>query len=114
MRRFPPERIVCLTEETVETLYLLGEEFWVMFAITAAVIGAGKGVGWFLLGLPLSIFAVVMVACLPSLRAAPVQAVPAAAAGTARPARKDDYSGLFLAIAIAGGIAWVLSQVMGQ
>jgi iron complex transport system substrate-binding protein len=24
--RFPPERIVCLTEETVETLYLLGEE----------------------------------------------------------------------------------------
>ncbi|MDN2578608.1 cobalamin-binding protein [Aquibium sp. ELW1220] len=26
MRRFPPQRIVCLTEETVETLYLLGEE----------------------------------------------------------------------------------------
>jgi len=26
MRPFPPERIVCLTEETVETLYLLGEE----------------------------------------------------------------------------------------
>lgn len=26
MRCFPPERIVCLTEETVETLYLLGEE----------------------------------------------------------------------------------------
>ena len=26
MRRFPPERIVCLTEETVETLYLLGEQ----------------------------------------------------------------------------------------
>lgn len=25
MRLFPPERIVCLTEETVETLYLLGE-----------------------------------------------------------------------------------------
>src|SRR5687768_11708341 len=24
--RFPPERIVCLTEETVETLYLLGED----------------------------------------------------------------------------------------
>src|SRR5271157_1511221 len=23
---FPPERIVCLTEETVETLYLIGEE----------------------------------------------------------------------------------------
>src|SRR5207245_5492754 len=23
---FPPQRIVCLTEETVETLYLLGEE----------------------------------------------------------------------------------------
>lgn len=26
MKRFPPERIICLTEETVETLYLLGEE----------------------------------------------------------------------------------------
>lgn len=26
MRAFPPERIVCLTEETVETLYMLGEE----------------------------------------------------------------------------------------
>lgn len=26
MNRFPPERIVCLTEETVETLYLLGEQ----------------------------------------------------------------------------------------
>lgn len=26
MRGFPPQRIVCLTEETVETLYLLGEE----------------------------------------------------------------------------------------
>src|SRR6201989_1299990 len=25
MRDFPPRRIVCLTEETVETLYLLGE-----------------------------------------------------------------------------------------
>ena len=26
MRHFPPERIVCLTEETVETLYLLGQD----------------------------------------------------------------------------------------
>ena len=26
MRRFPPERIICLTEETVETLYLLGQQ----------------------------------------------------------------------------------------
>ena len=26
MRRFPPERIVCLTEDTVESLYLLGEQ----------------------------------------------------------------------------------------
>lgn len=26
MRKFPPERIVCLTEETVETLYLLGAQ----------------------------------------------------------------------------------------
>ena len=26
MRTFPPERIICLTEETVETLYLLGQQ----------------------------------------------------------------------------------------
>src|SRR5262245_11418427 len=26
MQHFPPRRIVCLTEETVETLYLLGEQ----------------------------------------------------------------------------------------
>src|SRR5258705_12559924 len=26
MRQFPPRRIVCLTEETVETLYLMGEQ----------------------------------------------------------------------------------------
>ena len=26
MRNFPAERIICLTEETVETLYLLGEQ----------------------------------------------------------------------------------------
>ena len=26
MRKFPPERIVCLSDETVETIYLLGEE----------------------------------------------------------------------------------------
>ena len=26
MRQFPPRRIVCLTEETVETMYLLGEQ----------------------------------------------------------------------------------------
>ena len=26
MRRFPPQRLICLTEETVETLYLLGEQ----------------------------------------------------------------------------------------
>src|SRR3954453_3420734 len=26
MRRFPPQRLICLTEETVETLYLLGEK----------------------------------------------------------------------------------------
>ena len=26
MKEFPPRRIVCLTEETVETLYLLGED----------------------------------------------------------------------------------------
>jgi iron complex transport system substrate-binding protein len=27
MRHFPPQRLICLTEETVETLYLLGEQY---------------------------------------------------------------------------------------
>ena len=31
---FPPERIVCLTEETVETLYLLGEERRIVRRVT--------------------------------------------------------------------------------
>ncbi len=26
MRRFPPQRLICLTEETIETLYLMGEQ----------------------------------------------------------------------------------------
>ncbi len=34
---FPPERIVCLTEETVETLYLLGEE-WRIVGISGYVV----------------------------------------------------------------------------
>ena len=33
-----PQRIVCLTEETVETLYLLGED-----APTRTIMGAGAG-----------------------------------------------------------------------
>ena len=35
---FPPERIVCLTEETVETLYLLGEERRIGRGILAIVL----------------------------------------------------------------------------
>ena len=27
---FPPERIICLTEEAVETLYLLGDERYIV------------------------------------------------------------------------------------
>jgi iron complex transport system substrate-binding protein len=34
---FPPERIVCLTEETVETLYLLGED-WRIVGISGYVV----------------------------------------------------------------------------
>jgi iron complex transport system substrate-binding protein len=33
MRQFPPRRIVCLTEETVETLYLLGEQDRIVGAV---------------------------------------------------------------------------------
>jgi len=34
-----PERIVCLTEETTETLYLLGEERRIVEANLARIIG---------------------------------------------------------------------------
>src|SRR6201990_1229171 len=34
---FPPSRIVCLTEETVETLYLLGEERGIVGVASRAV-----------------------------------------------------------------------------
>ena len=45
--------------------------FWLMCAVAAAVIGAAKGrsgFGWLILGLLLGIFAVIIVACLPSLK----------------------------------------------
>ena len=41
MRTFPPERIVCLTEETVETLYLLGQEDRIVGVTGFAVRPAG-------------------------------------------------------------------------
>jgi hypothetical protein len=44
MRRFPPERIVCLTEETVEILYLLRGRpdrgrFWLCREATGMEVG---------------------------------------------------------------------------
>ena len=44
---------------------------WGLCAVTAAVIANGKGrsgAGWFLLGLALGIFAVIMIACLPAVQ----------------------------------------------
>jgi hypothetical protein len=40
---FPPERIVCLTEETVETLYLLGEERRIVGLLVRQEIPTGGG-----------------------------------------------------------------------
>jgi len=40
---FPPERIVCLTEETVETLYLLGEEHRIVGISGYVVRPSGRG-----------------------------------------------------------------------
>ena len=43
---FPPKRIICLTEETVETLYLLGEEKRIVgvtgYAVRPKRVRAGK------------------------------------------------------------------------
>jgi hypothetical protein len=40
---FPPQRIVCLTEETVETLYLLGEEHRIVGISGYVVPRRGRG-----------------------------------------------------------------------
>ena len=56
-----------MTGFLVFVLFAVG---WLMCAVTAAVIAKGKGrsaIGWFLLGLPFSIFALVMVICLPAV-----------------------------------------------
>jgi iron complex transport system substrate-binding protein len=42
---FPPERIVCLTEETVETLYLLGEDRRIVGIDVFAERAANKSAG---------------------------------------------------------------------
>src|ERR1700720_4727697 len=44
MRQFPPRRIVCLTEETVETLYLLGEQDRIA-GVSGSAVGAPQGRG---------------------------------------------------------------------
>ena len=41
---FPPTRIVCLTEETVETLYLLGEQGRIV-GISSLARGAARNSG---------------------------------------------------------------------
>lgn len=51
---------------------------WLLCAIAAAAIAGGKGrsvLGWLLLGLLLGIFAVIIVACLPSRKAPPTYKV---------------------------------------
>lgn len=48
---------------------------WLVCAVVCAIIGSSKGrtgFGWFLLGLVFGIFALILVACLPSLKPVPV------------------------------------------
>lgn len=55
--------------------------FWFGCAVAAGIVGAAKGrsgFGWFLLGVLFSLFALIVVACLPSKRAVIVQAGPVA------------------------------------
>lgn len=81
---------------------------WVMCAITAAVIAGGKqrsAFGWFLLGLLFSVFAVVMVACLPRLpRAEPLPVVEPRELSPAEKQRRrqDDVIGTAAALVIGG------------
>jgi hypothetical protein len=49
--------------------------FWFICAVIAAIIASSRGrsgVGWFFLGLLISIFAIILVAILPSKKVAPV------------------------------------------
>ena len=53
--------------------------FWLLCAIVAAVIANAKGrsgFGWFLIGLLISVFAIILVAAMPAIRAEPVRAAP--------------------------------------
>lgn len=45
---------------------------WLLFGVATGVIAAGKGrsgLGWFLLGCVIGVFGLVIIACLPSLKA---------------------------------------------
>lgn len=52
--------------------------FWIICGVITGIIASAKGrsgFGWFLLGCILGIFGVILIACLPSLKAPPVQVV---------------------------------------
>ena len=95
--------------------------FWLMFAITAAVIGSAKGrsgFGWFILGLPFGIFAVLIVACLPSLKA-PVAYKVVAADGSVslmQPVLPDRQKVDPVAVAVVAAVVagvWVITTAIG-
>ena len=91
---------------------------WLLCAGVAAAIAGGKDrsrIGWFLLGLLLGIFAVIIVACLPSLR--PQEFIVENADGTASmvesiPRGRSDWVGMFLAIGIVFAGAAVLDALI--
>jgi hypothetical protein len=48
---------------------------WIVSAVVCAIIASSKGrsgVGWFFVGLLIGMFGIILVACLPSLKAQPV------------------------------------------
>lgn len=61
---------------------------WIICGVVTGVIGSAKGrdgFGWFLLGCVLGIFGVILVACMPSLKAQPVQMMALEPAPRAEP-----------------------------
>ena len=92
---------------------------WLGCSIGAAAVAAGKGrsgIGWLLLGLLFGIFALIIVACLPSLRTqefvmanpdgtvAMIRSVPRGSQGGRYGPQRNDWKGMLTAIAIAFGL----------
>lgn len=87
---------------------------WLLCAVAAAVIASAKGrsgFGWLLLGMLIGIFAVIIVACLPNLKAQVfAMTAPDGTVSMIRPVLppKADYTAFIIAVAITFGGTWVI------